>query len=85
MKTSLLFAACLVLACSAPVFAQNAAKSGSADAPAASASPEAAKPAKKHAAKKHHMHGNGQSRIDHSDDHLVVNPPVSKFTVPATQ
>ncbi len=87
MKTRLILAALVSLALAVPAFAQDPAASAAGDAaPAASASADAAKPAKKHHARKHRVRAADEpTRINHKDDHLIVDPPVSKFTVPGGQ
>ncbi len=96
MKTSILLAASISLAFATCAFAQDDTSStaGSADTAAAAPADQSAdmssadmkKPAKmhkKHAMKHHHAAVAGDPmHIDHSDDHMVVTPPVSHMTVP---
>lgn len=87
MKACFLLAASLTLALATSAFAQDAspASSAASDAPAPAASDAGAKPMKKHHAMHHHAHVAGDpAKIDHSADHMVVNPPESKVTLPAS-
>ena len=90
MKNSILLAAGLSLAFATIAFAQDAAPAAStasdAPAPAADQKADANKPAMKHHASRHRAHVAGDpTRIDHSDDRLVVTPTESKTTLPPSQ